>query len=315
MKSKQLIVFTAFSVFSLLGYASVGGLLSQSTPLQSYESAKSAISKPTPSATASGKDQMGKVESIMANAKKEASSDQLAKKAVPKDSEKITTRSKATYLKTTPAKQSTQPESVKLVGASKVSSGAINELESQMSQLNQAALLYQQDTDQKIENLTSQNEALKSKMTKLTEALLMINQQLGQIVPAPASQVNSTSQDIHQKTQSDSMGFFQTLHLPSAAKYFAFALLIILVVLTALVLLRRKTQKAAVSNAHDDTEDEYDFMGSREAIPAKLDLARAYLDMDDTVAAHKVLKEVLREGDGDQQKTASDLLKKINDKT
>jgi len=60
-----------------------------------------------------------------------------------------------------------------------------------------------------------------------------------------------------------------------------------------------------------DEEDEYDFMGSDEGIPAKLDLARAYLDMNDQNAAREVLDEITKQGNEQQQQEAQDLLKRI----
>lgn len=61
----------------------------------------------------------------------------------------------------------------------------------------------------------------------------------------------------------------------------------------------------------EDLKDEYDFMGSNEGIPAKLDLARAYIDMQDHVAAKQVLQEILSQGDSAQQAAAQALLKTL----
>lgn len=58
-------------------------------------------------------------------------------------------------------------------------------------------------------------------------------------------------------------------------------------------------------------KDEYDFMGSREAIPTKLDLARAYIDMGDYQNAKDALNEVVQLGNLQQKKEAHDLLAKI----
>lgn len=62
----------------------------------------------------------------------------------------------------------------------------------------------------------------------------------------------------------------------------------------------------------DDTRGEYDFMGSSEGIPAKLDLARAYIAMEDFNAARQTLSEILGEGDATQRQEARALLKKMN---
>lgn len=58
-------------------------------------------------------------------------------------------------------------------------------------------------------------------------------------------------------------------------------------------------------------EGEYDFMGSSEAIPAKLDLARAYIAMEDFAAARETLIEILTEGGAEHRLEAKSLFNKI----
>ena len=58
----------------------------------------------------------------------------------------------------------------------------------------------------------------------------------------------------------------------------------------------------------NDLRDEYNFMASKQAIPAKLDLARVYKDMGDTAAAKAALLEVLIHGDKTQIQEARELL-------
>ncbi|HVV67905.1 MAG TPA: FimV/HubP family polar landmark protein [Gammaproteobacteria bacterium] len=53
---------------------------------------------------------------------------------------------------------------------------------------------------------------------------------------------------------------------------------------------------------------EYGFMNTKDAIPVKLDLARAYLEMGDYVAVQETLKTVLAEGSKAQQREAELLL-------
>lgn len=64
----------------------------------------------------------------------------------------------------------------------------------------------------------------------------------------------------------------------------------------------------------DDEKDEYDFMGSEEGIPAKLDLARAYIAMQDVPAAKSVLVEILNKGSERQQQQAEELLAELKSK-
>lgn len=68
-----------------------------------------------------------------------------------------------------------------------------------------------------------------------------------------------------------------------------------------------KAAKASVFDLEED-EDEYDFLGSEEGIPAKLDLARAYFAMEDRAAAIEVLEDVIAKGSEEQQKEAKELL-------
>jgi len=65
----------------------------------------------------------------------------------------------------------------------------------------------------------------------------------------------------------------------------------------------------------DEEEDEYDFLNSEEGTAAKLDLARAYIDMGDFVTARQVLREVRENGKPDLQQKAQKILEKIQTST
>jgi len=65
-------------------------------------------------------------------------------------------------------------------------------------------------------------------------------------------------------------------------------------------------------NEEDDGEGEYDFMNTDEALPAKLDLARAYIQMEDIASARSILQDVLEHGDEVQQQEAQSLLAQID---
>lgn len=56
------------------------------------------------------------------------------------------------------------------------------------------------------------------------------------------------------------------------------------------------------------SQGEYDLMNSTEGIPAKLNLARAYIEMENKGEAHNILQEVLKQGNEAQQKEAKILL-------
>ena len=86
----------------------------------------------------------------------------------------------------------------------------------------------------------------------------------------------------------------------------------IALLLFGLVIESRATTSARLG-ASDDTlydieEDEYNYMGSEEGIPAKLNLARAYCDMGLPDKARKVLTEITARGDADQREQARNML-------
>ncbi|MBX9586874.1 MAG: hypothetical protein K2X50_06410 [Gammaproteobacteria bacterium] len=58
-------------------------------------------------------------------------------------------------------------------------------------------------------------------------------------------------------------------------------------------------------------EDEYDYLGSQEGVAAKLDLARAYIDMGDSSQAAHVLNEVITHGNEEQRYKARKILADI----
>jgi len=65
-----------------------------------------------------------------------------------------------------------------------------------------------------------------------------------------------------------------------------------------------------------DDEDEYEneaegLLASADEVATKLDLARAYLDMEDPDGARSILQEVIDEGDEEQKSEAQSLISKI----
>lgn len=61
----------------------------------------------------------------------------------------------------------------------------------------------------------------------------------------------------------------------------------------------------------DDWDDDFDFLDGADEVSTKLDLARAYIDMEDPEGARDILNEVLEEGDESQQADARKLLESI----
>ena len=95
---------------------------------------------------------------------------------------------------------------------------------------------------------------------------------------------------------------------------YGLTLLVILLALLAIVRGKKKSQTSpiAAEPAVASAQSDYDYMGSREGTPAKLDLARAYIAMEDYTAARETLTEILNEGQEDYHQEAKELLNKIN---
>lgn len=58
-------------------------------------------------------------------------------------------------------------------------------------------------------------------------------------------------------------------------------------------------------------EDEYDFLSGTDEASTKLDLARAYMEMEDSDGARDILEEVLNEGNDEQKRQAQELIERL----
>ncbi|MFG1496652.1 FimV/HubP family polar landmark protein [Saccharospirillum sp. HFRX-1] len=58
-------------------------------------------------------------------------------------------------------------------------------------------------------------------------------------------------------------------------------------------------------------EDEYDFLSGADEASTKLDLARAYMEMEDADGARDILEEVLTEGNDEQKRQAQELIERL----
>ena len=70
------------------------------------------------------------------------------------------------------------------------------------------------------------------------------------------------------------------------------------------------TLDADLASLTEDAEG-LDFLSGGDEISTKLDLARAYIDMDDKDGAREILEEIRQDGNEEQQKTAEELLNQL----
>ena len=88
------------------------------------------------------------------------------------------------------------------------------------------------------------------------------------------------------------------------------SLALVIFLLSFLVFPTSKKGEASGAAAETDA-GEYDFLGSPEGIPAKLDLARAYFAMQEYEPMREVLTEVMVDGSEEQQRAAKHMMDKI----
>lgn len=73
------------------------------------------------------------------------------------------------------------------------------------------------------------------------------------------------------------------------------------------------SQEVTTGSAVENTaSDDIDFLGDVDEVSTKLELAHAYIDMEDSEAATEILKEVLEEGSEDQRNQAQELLSTLS---
>ena len=140
------------------------------------------------------------------------------------------------------------------------------------------------------------------------------------MVDAVSKQLISLQIDVNQLQQQNEQLRQEIAEIQYAL--YGLAGIVVLLIVLSLVRRGRKSKLVPVTaapdlsekivNKEDDTRGEYDFMGSSEGIPAKLDLARAYIAMEDFTAARETLTEILAEGSEAYRLEAKNLLNKID---
>jgi pilus assembly protein FimV len=69
--------------------------------------------------------------------------------------------------------------------------------------------------------------------------------------------------------------------------------------------------KPALNTGGDDLDDEFDFLAGTDEVTTKLDLARAYIEMQDADGARDILDEVVKEGSEAQRSEARKMLSSL----
>ena len=161
-----------------------------------------------------------------------------------------------------------------------------------LSQLQQDNANFQDMMVSQLSVLQQQNKLLNMQLVNLSQALLSFKQQL--------------------ENRSNDTGVTHTF-VNALESNFAFWLAIcsaaVLILVFLLISFRGKLNSTTKKN-QDESSIEYDYLASNEAWPAKLDLARAYIAMEDFGQAKKILKQLLQaDCDKSFQDEANKLLK------
>lgn len=196
-------------------------------------------------------------------------------------------------------------------------------LQAELTQLNQNNLAFQQQIDERLIELSNKHQLLEQQLRRLTQALTLLNQEVAHLKKndMPPKQV-SLPQPMPSTVASTVTRWIQIVnkHLGPLGFKMAVGGVIVLIILLAWAVwprnkkkkIRRVSRDPNVGDVlDDDTQAEYDYMGSAEGIPAKLDLARTYIAMEDYEAAQKVLAEVNKHGNDAHKQQAQVMLNEI----
>lgn len=192
----------------------------------------------------------------------------------------------------------------------------INSVGVDTSSQGQVSAAFEQHTDQSIQNLDDSNRAM-------SIAIQSINQNMTQLQTQVAELQSIQSNSSHLSVASNAS---HIMNQKKYGEYLDFGGTAVFMLGFGVVLgrvMRRRSSVSAVNSAprkrvspsiasEDDTKNEYDFMETAEAIPAKLDLARSYMAMNEYEKAHGVLKTVMEIGNETQRIEAQLLINKMN---
>ncbi len=163
----------------------------------------------------------------------------------------------------------------------------------------------------RIQNLMATNQAMVSAIRAINQNVTVLQQQMMELESSHPNQTTTW--------------LMQIIQNPDVISLLSFGGVAILLLAMGVFIGRKVVQKAEAVSAlsqkrvradvlDDDTKTEYDFMSSDEAIPAKLDLARAYIAMNDEEQARMVLTAVIEKGNQEQRTEALSLIQAMLNK-
>lgn len=184
----------------------------------------------------------------------------------------------------------------------------VTNVQSKIADLKQSNGLFQDETNQRLDALDQTQAALQTKVAQLAEALSMINEQqvqLAQQVQMVSKQLTPSSVAGAEKSAAETSSVLNTLQEGGHNKTTEYVLYVILLLLVIIILLMLMPRRSAyrletVASRSETIATDYDVMSSEEGVSTKLDLARAYIAMEDYHAAARLLAEIKKMGNKQQ---------------
>ena len=220
-----------------------------------------------------------------------------------------------------------KPVAAKADAQNTATANVLKEEQEAINQINRTNIIYRQSVDRRIEGLTTTIQNMQVQLKQLDQALLLLNQEVvnsNKKNTMALNTVGDTKLVAHAATSSSVSFIEQWRQQLGLFGFYVVLTIIVLVLILAVWVFMPKSKKNISEDlqhevapmpdveALDDTQGEYDYMGSNESIPAKLNLARAYIAMEDYNAAKKVIAEVLSVGNQEQCHEAQALRDEIS---
>jgi len=195
------------------------------------------------------------------------------------------------------------------------------QLQQLVIQINKTVTELQQQINTNIAGLKQDNYTLAERVQNLEMVARLLN------VEIQSLKRTQTAHNSKQVQQNSAITFFKdkyqqiyTFFVNQSDLFWIvlFSLLFLILLLVGLFTRHRSKDSPPPQKDNvpqDQEEGEYDFMNTKDAIPAKFDLADAYIQMGNIKEAEHVLKDILKIGTDEEKKKAQVLLEKIKQKT
>lgn len=193
--------------------------------------------------------------------------------------------------------------------------GIDTSLQTQLLQLNQRTLLFQQQSDERMALLDKNNQSIANQVKDLNQMIVFLTTQVTQLRAVQEKLIAGTTGEFNHSPRAFWQEWLMTLQRFGSMGYWNIGIFAVLLLMFGFLSgrLLRRSPKIALMTQSDNIEEksDYDFMTTHEAVPAMLDLARSYVAMEEYQQARDVLRQALEKGNSEQKTEANDLLQKI----